>query len=207
MTKKFNTREEWLEAAVGLMKPRFKSAGFSVPNIHVSVGWPSSRGVSAKRPALGECWDKSAAEDKIPHVFISPRLDDVTGEQGVVSVLVHEVVHGAVGCKCGHKGAFKKCAVTVGLEGKMTSTYAGKELMEDIKDWAKKLGEFPHGRLNPGMKPTKKQTTRLVKCECEACGYIARTTNKWIEEWGPPICPCNKTSMRYEVSDKDREDE
>jgi hypothetical protein len=44
---------------------------------------------------------------------------------------------------------------------------------------------------------TKKQSTRMVKCECPDCGYIVRTTRKWLEE-GAPICPCNKREMRYE---------
>jgi hypothetical protein len=200
---KFKTREEWLEAAVKLMTPRFKSVGFKVPDIHVSVGWPSIRGMSAKAPRIGECWDKSSSDDKISHIFISPRLDDVTGEQGVLSVLVHEVDHAVVGNECGHKGAFRKCALAVGLEGKMTSTHAGKDLMGAIKDWSKTLGGFPHAKLNPEMKPAKKQSTRMIKCECKDCGYIARTTNKWIEEKGAPICPCNKTAMRYEVGDED----
>lgn len=30
--------------------------------------------------------------------------------------------------------------------------------------------------------------SRLVKCVCTTCGYLARTTRKWIEI-GPPHCP------------------
>jgi hypothetical protein len=164
--------------------------------------------MSAKEPRIGECWDKASSEDKVAHVFISPRINDTTAEQGVISILVHEVVHATVGCQCGHKGEFRKCALAVGLDGKMTSTHAGEDLMATIKEWDKALGTFPHGKLNPAGKPTKKQTTRMIKCECTDCGYVVRTSAKWLEEAGAPLCPCNKKAMRYELpDDEDDEDE
>jgi hypothetical protein len=41
----------------------------------------------------------------------------------------------------------------------------------------------------------KKRTTRLLKCECEACGYTARVTRKWVDEAGAPICPVDQIEM------------
>ncbi len=35
----------------------------------------------------------------------------------------------------------------------------------------------------------KQQVTRLIKCHCTACGYIVRTTQRWIAT-GMPLCPC-----------------
>jgi hypothetical protein len=35
----------------------------------------------------------------------------------------------------------------------------------------------------------KKQTTFLIKCHCEKCGYTVRTTARWLDQFGPPICP------------------
>ena len=35
----------------------------------------------------------------------------------------------------------------------------------------------------------KKQSTRLLKCECPTCGYIARVAWKWLEDKGAPHCP------------------
>ena len=35
----------------------------------------------------------------------------------------------------------------------------------------------------------KKIGTRMLKCECTVCGYIARTTRRWIRDVGPPSCP------------------
>lgn len=37
--------------------------------------------------------------------------------------------------------------------------------------------------------------SRLIKCECSECGYVVRTTNKWLEESGAPLCPCNTQPM------------
>ena len=37
--------------------------------------------------------------------------------------------------------------------------------------------------------------SRLIKCECGECGYVARTTNKWLEDTGAPLCPCNAKPM------------
>jgi hypothetical protein len=46
----------------------------------------------------------------------------------------------------------------------------------------------------PGSTPVTRQCgrrsrRRLLKCECEACGYTVRTACKWLETVGPPLCP------------------
>lgn len=46
----------------------------------------------------------------------------------------------------------------------------------------------------------KKQTTRMVKVVCAGCGYVARTTHKWLDEAGAPICPCNQEPMEAKES-------
>lgn len=30
---------------------------------------------------------------------------------------------------------------------------------------------------------------------CESCGYVARTTRKWLADIGAPLCPCNAEPM------------
>lgn len=39
------------------------------------------------------------------------------------------------------------------------------------------------------------QTTRMLKCVCGKCGYTARTTRKWIDLKGAPLCPCAGEAM------------
>lgn len=199
--KSTTTREAWLLQAVALQTPLFTELGYKVPAIKVSCGWPSARGCSRKKIAIGECWDKSAASDRVAQIFISPRLKEVDTPQGVLSTLIHEVVHAVVGNKEGHNKVFGKCARGIGLEGKLTQTHCGEELRAKLTAMAKKLGEYPHATLNPSGRPTKKQTTRLVKCECGTCGYNVRVTRKWLDI-GAPICPCNKKTMGFEIPDE-----
>jgi hypothetical protein len=199
---KYETREEWLVAAVDAMRPLFKSHEYVIPALRVTCGWPSSRALSRKKRCLGECWSKESSTDKKPQIFISPYLDEAASDTGVLATLVHEVVHAVVGNKEGHNKVFGKCARAVGLEGKLTSTNAGEELVSAMEDWSKSLGEYPHARLDLLKRPTKKQTTRMVKCECGTCGYTVRTSRKWLEETGAPICPCNKKSMGFEIPDE-----
>jgi hypothetical protein len=89
-------------------------------------------------------------------------------------------------------GRFAKVAKAFGLEGKMTATVAGAELTERLNALVEQLGEYPHALLKESG---KKQSTRMIKCECYSCGYIARTSSKWIEQAGAPICPCGYGQM------------
>lgn len=202
MKQKYETREQWLLAAVQLMTPLFESAKYKVPEIKVACGWPSSRGLSAKKRCLGEAWSKDAAKDKVAQIFISPFLEIPVQQFGVLDTLAHEVVHTVVGHEAKHGKVFKKCALAIGLEGKMTSTFGGEKFLEGAKQWADKLGPYPHSQLNALKRPTKKQTTRMVKCECPECGYVVRTSRKWIEQGGAPWCPQHKAPMAYALPDE-----
>lgn len=200
---KYENREQWLAAAVVAMTPWFKSKGYKVPAVRVSVGWPSSRGLGrGGKYSIGECWDPKASSDKKSQIFISPRLKDPLEKFGVLPTLVHEVVHAVVGNKEKHNAVFGKCARAMCLEGKLTATFGGEQFFVESKTWAKHLGKYPHAQLNPLMRPTKKQTTRLVKAECKSCGYNIRVTRKWLDEAGAPLCPCNKKAMSFEVPEE-----
>lgn len=188
------TREQWLLAAVELMRPHFKAAGYKVPKVRVSCGWT----YSSTKTASGECWPAAAATDKTSQIFIGPRKADAGGSDGLLETLVHEVCHASLPPGSGHGPVFKKCALAVGLEGKMRSTTASAPLVKIFDGWIKKLGKYPHAALKPGMRPSKVQNTRMIKCTCEDCGYIARTVKKWIEEVGAPLCPCNEKPMAVE---------
>lgn len=177
------TREQWLKKLVTALRPMFKKVDAPIPkDVLVSVGFPSRGGVAARKLTIGQCWTPNK---KTPQIFISPLLADAVK---VADVMVHELVHAAVGCEHGHKAPFARVAKALGLEGKMTATIAGKELKAKLATITKKLGKYPHEKLTPGT-GIKKQTTRLVKAECPGCGYVARITRKWIDEVGLPICP------------------
>jgi hypothetical protein len=203
------TREQWLERAIELMRPEFDTAGAPLPeHLAVSCSWPSGN----SRTVIGECWMAEASSRRYVEMFISPMLDQVAGVQGVLVTLRHELVHAAG--RRGHGKDFKTLAVPMGLSGPMTATVASPELLDFI-NWTllPQLGRYPHGAIsgngattlppaNPGDKPVilrpddrpKKQGTRMLKAECPECGYMVRLTKKWADV-GLPNCPTDGASL------------
>lgn len=195
---KFKTREEWLTEAIKLMTPKFESNNYKVPALRVSGGWPSSGGTASKKRTLGQTWAPEAASDNVAQIFISPYIEHPLHLEplakdacGVLPTLLHEICHPVVGNKEKHNKVFKKCATSVGLEGKMTSTHAGDECVLWLEKIAQELGDYPNARLDLTKGPVKKQGTRMIKCTCSntECGFTVRTTKKWLEEVGHPHCP------------------
>lgn len=181
MTTKHTVRETWLNEALQLVRDHLTvTAGVTVPAARVSCGFP---GGGSARKRIGECWNPLASADGTSELFMSPILGTA---MDVLHVLVHEAIHAAVGTQHGHKGAFKQAALRAGLTGKMTATVAGPKLAAEMVCWAEKLGAYPHAALS--LTGRKKQGTRLIKCHCPTCGYTIRTTAKWIEFSGPPLC-------------------
>ncbi len=183
----YSTREEWLRAAIKVLDVRvFSKAGYPLPPVATSVGFPSTMGISKKRRCLGECWKRIASDDGINQIFLNPTLNSA---HEVVDVLVHELVHAVDDCASGHGSTFRKICKAVGLtEGTPASAAAGADLVPVIEEICKDIGEFPHATLRPS-EHNKKQTTRLRKIECPKCGYTCRITSKWAEI-GMPVCPC-----------------
>lgn len=194
-------REAWLQAAIDKLRPLFQGAGHPLPEqIRVSVGWPSSGGLGTRRKTIGQCWYGTMAADNVPQLFISPLLDDPTDPMGVLPTLVHELVHVVAGVDAKHGPRFAKIANKMGLAGKPTSTHADEAMVDRLKLLVAELGAFPHSKIVPIQKE-KTQGTRMKKCECPDCGYIARTVKKWLEEVGAPICPCNQKPMGVEKTE------
>lgn len=204
VTSSMATREQWLISALSLISVYLADkAQVTVPqSTKVSCGLAGGR-IGAKR--IGECWSVASSADGSTEIFISPVLADVTGPSGVLATLVHEAIHAAVGVEHGHKKAFSTPAKAAGLEGKMTATFAGTALLERIASWSEILGAYPHAAMSASGR--KKQSTRLVKCECKKCGYIVRTTAKWIESSGSVICPCNDEPMSVDSGSDEDSDE
>jgi hypothetical protein len=198
-------REAWLNAAVDKLRPLFSGSGYEIPEIRVSVGWPSRGGLAVKKRVIGQCWFGMTAKDGKPQLFISPLLDSVLDPQGVLATLVHEIGHVAAGPEAKHGPKFVKVMKAVGLAGKPTATHADEELLKRLESLATDLGPFPHSRLEP-IAPPKVQSTRMIKMTC-GCGYLARTTQKWLDAHGAVICPCNKQPMTVEEKFNEPNDE
>lgn len=176
------TREQWLNLALDATRTLFAEKGVTVPtDARVSVGFP---GGGSARKRIGECWTRKMSSKGINEIFISPVLKD---QFAMLEVLVHEAIHAADDCASGHKKFFRATAKAVGLEGKMTSTHAGAELREWILATIAALPALDHGSLDLGKRV--KQKTLMRKVECPDCGYIVRTTDKWLM-LGLPTCCC-----------------
>lgn len=181
----YATREEWLAAAVVSMRAWYKDIGVNLPErIRVSCAWAKG----ARKGAIAWCWKTEASADGTTELQVSPEKAEAVD---VLAALAHELIHASDNGASKHGGHFKATAQKIGLEGKMTATYAGDKLGDKIAKLAVELGDYPHAILNPStpIDGEKKQTTRMLKIVCKQCGYTVRTTRKWIMV-GLPWCPC-----------------
>jgi hypothetical protein len=190
-------REAWLTTSVNLMRDGlFAQHNFRVPEqTRISVGFPHGTRAPKGGKVIGQCWQPASSADAHGEIFIHPMLDDAVQVLGVVAhELVHSVNHAAG--ETGHGAAFKRIAVPIGLEGKMTATIAGAALTEVLKQYGHVLGAYPHKALSPN-EAVKKQGTHLIKLLCLGCGYTVRTTQKWLD-CGVPVCCCGHGDLQLE---------
>ena len=114
----------------------------------------------------------------------------------ILGVLAHEMAHATVGTAAGHRKPFKRCANAIGLQGPMRATTESPEFVAWAETLFKRIGPYPAGYLTDN----KKQGTRLRRCECPGCGYLARVAAKWLLLSGPPICPSDQIPMRLQTA-------
>lgn len=179
------TREAWLQAFIAKARPIFAKAGSPLPaSIRVAIGFAST-GRKGKR--IGECWYADSSADKHCEIFIVPSLSDASR---IADILTHELVHAALPVGAKHGPLFKALATSLGLTGKMTSTVAGEEWHRWADPIVNKLGPLPHGALMSGTSSgPKKQNTRMLKVTCTGCGFVFRTTAKWLDGAADLQCP------------------
>lgn len=183
------TREAWLQRSGDMLRERqFLPNGFTIPKFHVSIGFTST-GRNGK--SIGECWNAKASTDKVAHIHLKCNHED---SNRFLDILAHEMIH-VLYPDDGHGKLFGRCARKIGLEGKLTATVAGVDLKTMLGVIVEELGDIPHAALDFRKSGKKKQSTRMVKCECGHCGYVVRTARKWISESGAPYCPCSHSRM------------
>jgi predicted SprT family Zn-dependent metalloprotease len=206
----FATREHWLNATVDAMRPVFNSRGFPLPDkIRVSVGF-TSKGARGKR--IGECWSSTMSKDAHVEIFLDP-IKNAT-PLDLLNVLTHELVHAwqaGEGRKLGHRKDFKRCGEAMNLEGKAASMAGGNAWKVWAQPILEALGPCNYGALLSAPLEKKKQTTRMVKCECPVCGFTFRTTAKWLEGKSYLTCPddaCRETiTVDKEDGNEDTDEE
>lgn len=202
-------REEWLKEGIRRLRPLFKAQGVEIPkDVRVSIGFGPTGARQENQTILGVTCKRILSETGNPEIFISP--EDASAIT-MLATLVHELIHAWNDCEDGHTGPFRRTALAVGLEGKMTATTAGEELLATLTKLADEMGPYPGSKMNiyqgrpmipgpdgqlpgPITSGPKKQGTRMIKRTCqhdpesECFGYAVRTTAMWLEV-GNPHCP------------------
>ena len=118
-------------------------------------------------------------------------------------LLLHELAH-AENNTCGvkdcsgrvHNKHFKLMAERLGLEVKPRDKSVGygfTDLAQGGKDFLKKIAFKRELFTSYRVQATSKTSagSRLLKMECPGCGYVIRTTQKWIDV-GSPKCCCGE---------------
>lgn len=173
--KSTSSREAWLNAFVTAARPVFAARGFVIPDkVRVAIGFTSA---GARSKAIGECWTSDASADGTFEIFIVPGMDDAAR---IAGILTHELGHAVAGIPAGHGAAFAKVARGMGLEGKLTATTEGPEWDAWARPILKRLGDLPHAKLSGVSSAKPKQTTRMLKAECNVCGFTVRGTKSWL---------------------------
>lgn len=191
-------REHWLNEAIQLLHPKFTEQKLPLPQVHVSIGFPSRRATSLKNMTIGQCFPMHSSKDGAHQIFIHPILGDTVL---ALATLQHEYLHASLELLDPeykgnpHQGKFAAMYKKIGLEGKPTHTRASPELVAWYqKHVIKYIGEIPHPTLTVmDLQKVKKKGCRQLKAQCPDpdCGYTIRITRKWIE-FGMPVCPCGE---------------
>jgi hypothetical protein len=164
-----------------------------------------------RKQAVGWFWPQKWSADKKSVHEINMSAECLQSYD-MGELMLHELAHAennVLGIKdCSgrqHNTKFKTMAERLGLEvkprdksvglGFTALAQGGKDFLAGIKFNAKIFSAY-RGGANAATKG--KVGSRLVKCECAACGYVVRTTRKWLDDVGAPLCPCNKQEMMGE---------
>jgi len=211
---KYATREQWLSAARDWLALHFAKRGHALGKVRVSHGFPVGG-----QNVLGECWADSVSRDATREIFTTPACDNA---EDLLFILTHELCHAALPHGVHHGPKWADLAESFHMIHGPGGTYIGNntEFKAFIAPLVAFLGVFPHAAMNVGrrsggfdgwpglggggkcggfrVKPKATQGTRMVKCQCAECGYVARTTRKWLDAAGAPICPTHKSGMSEE---------
>jgi hypothetical protein len=184
-------RIAWLEKAYALLRSELLPE--APERVTISFGFPSKGARPSRNQRIGEyanfLQDCDAGPGLLtlhPTIFQDPSR--------VLDVLLHEMIH-AARPNDGHRKDFPRLAKRVGLTGKMTATVAGPELRERLSAMlADKLPPMPkgHGDLNADR---KKQSTRLRKWICPACGQIVRAASDCLN------AVCGDCDAHFQLAD------
>lgn len=186
---RFGTREEWLMAAVDLLRPWLAEHDADVPPVRAAAGFPQ---LSLERGVRGEYWPPESTNDGVGQIFVAPTMSNPVL---VLEVLLHEMIHAAT-WPSGHRGEFTRVATAVGFEGRMTIGTTGEALNARMRHLVlDQLGTYPHSVVRPWRVRRTAPTWRTEAQCARGSGYAVRLTRKAADKFGMPDCPCHHLPM------------
>lgn len=211
------THEQFIQSIVSLALPRLNDLErkeVKDAKIVYGAGQSSLRGVTYYKR-----WENGGGPDH-GHSFVEICAFGESDPVQIAGTTLHELSHVAAGYDAGHGKVWKETCERLGLRLAKAAghnyTMAGFDpdmrhaiaALESPVD-GKPIG-LGHGGLilkprNPrpcgsvigvkgGASRGKGSGSRLLKVECDACGYVARVSGKWLAT-GAPLCPCNQQPM------------
>jgi len=186
------TREEWLEESAHIMGAwidatptiEAKKKAYTYAGQKVRFSCSLLGAGMTKSSALAHCHYKQATGNGYHEIRMGVQIDGrkkMIDSARIADILLHEMIH-TVTFGHGHKGEFRRIALDVGLEGRMTSTYAGETLSANIIDKVVRvLGKYPHKKVHLVPRGQRGKGSRSIKCTCHNCGLVMRLSRKWIE--------------------------
>ena len=173
----YQTREEWLTAALSLVRAQVPGIA---SRIRVTCGFPST---FTRSGTLAECWPDQSSADGTWEIMVSPTVAD---PGAVFVLLLGQALHTLPGAASTGSVTWRDACANAGLAptGEDWKTLQATEDLGDLFA-IQNLGPYPHAEIVTGSK--KVQTTRMLKLTCPTCGYVIRTTGKWLKT-GVPTC-------------------
>jgi Fe-S-cluster formation regulator IscX/YfhJ len=179
-----------------------------VPPYRVSFGKAPGMRESRRFKVLGACMTRAASTDGRNEIFLDITTDEETVDPAaltftVLETFIHEYCHAIDDCQSGHGGYFAKLARGFGLAGRLTSTTAGDELAEVLRWYIGEHGPLPAGAIRTNKRTKPKQSTRMVKVECDdhTCGFLFRASRAQIDKLpAGATCPaCSSGRLEWDA--------
>lgn len=193
----------WFEKATQELSDKvFRPIGRKVPkNIRINVSQLRTANKTHGHTTLGLCYPThyTAGKNKPKKEVVNIIQMNIatTGRDNSVDVLdtlAHELIHAIDDNKSGHKkgGDFDKMARAIGLEGKLTSTYAGEELKGRLNSIIKSIGKFPLQEVNlEGLRRDSNRNLKLICADNENdCDHGFNTNRLRVEQMTSRTCLC-----------------
>tara|TARA_R110000868_G_scaffold26913_1_gene103035 strand:- start:832 stop:1422 length:591 start_codon:yes stop_codon:yes gene_type:complete len=196
MSQTFNTREEWLNAALALVRAQVPAIGSQ--RIRITCGFPSTY---TRSGTLAECWPSDASKDNTWEVMISPT---VALPVEVFTLVAGMALHTVPGGASRTSNSYRAACMDIGLapaDESWRTLLATDDFWSTFGDALEDLGPYPHAEVMAAQKKT--QSTRMLKLTCPLCGYTLRTSAKWIAQ-GLPVCH-DGTEFQAETTEESAE--